>query len=221
MVLQKKAPIVLALFLLLMVCLGSCGNKKSAIDHVKLNPAKVPTMHGVDVYSLISDSGLTRYRMKTKIWDMYTYKVKEPYWFFPKGLQMEKLDSVYKVSANIVADTAVYYMNRRLWHLRGHVKIKNLEGLRFFTSEMFYDDRNDKVYSGRPVQIITKDRIINGVGFKSNRNMTDYTIYKFKANLPASTQVRPGAGNSSAAAPNKSGPASSSISGPKKNAKGH
>ena len=51
---------------------------------VEFDPDKTYTMKATDVSSLISDSGITRYRLKAKEWQIYG-KAAEPHWYFPRG----------------------------------------------------------------------------------------------------------------------------------------
>lgn len=51
---------------------------------VEFDPDKTYTMKATDVSSLISDSGITRYRLKAKEWQIYG-KAAEPHWYFLRG----------------------------------------------------------------------------------------------------------------------------------------
>lgn len=55
---------------------------------VEFDPDKTYTMKATDVSSLISDSGITRYRLKAKEWQIYG-KAAEPHWYFPEDLRGE------------------------------------------------------------------------------------------------------------------------------------
>ncbi|MEG1546414.1 MAG: LPS export ABC transporter periplasmic protein LptC, partial [Bacteroides sp.] len=102
-----------------------------------------------------------------------------PYWAFEKGIYLEKFDSLYRVSANIKADTAYYYEREKLWELRGHVKIQNLQGDKITTSLFFWNQNTQKIYSNKHTVIeqIDKTRLVGQNGFESNQEMTQYTIY--------------------------------------------
>ena len=63
------------------------------------------------VTTLVSDSGVTRYRINTEEWLVFDRK-NPPYWAFEKGVYLEKFDSIFQVEASIKADTA-YFLIRR------------------------------------------------------------------------------------------------------------
>ena len=132
---------------------------------------------------MISDSGLIRYRIITEEWLIYE-KENPPYWAFEKGLFIEKFDEKFHVDASIMADTAYYYNIKKLWELRGHVSIRNLKGERFNTELLFWDQNMGEVYSSKYMRIQQKDKILTGIGFKSNQQFTDYIIYNSTGILP-------------------------------------
>lgn len=73
----------------------------------------LPVMDTKGVTTLISDSGITRYRVNTAEWLIYDRK-KPPYWAFEKGIYLEKFDSLFHTEASIKADTAYYYNKKRV-----------------------------------------------------------------------------------------------------------
>ena len=86
----------------------------------------LPVMDTKGVTTLISDSGITRYRVNTAEWLIYDRK-KPPYWAFEKGIYLEKFDSLFHTEASIKADTAYYYNKKELWKLIGNVHITEPE----------------------------------------------------------------------------------------------
>lgn len=161
----------------------SCIDKKRPLAAAIQNRDSLPMMKTLGVSTLISDSGITRYRITTKEWLIYDRK-KPPYWCFEKGLYLEKFDSTYHVDASIKADTAYYFTEKKLWELRGHVLIKSLKGDRFSTSQLFWDQTTEKVYSNKFIRIEQKDKVITGHSFESNQQMTIYTIKKTVGAIP-------------------------------------
>ena len=174
--LHKCASITItASVIVMLLSFCSCGGKKKEVGAAITERDSLPVMKTVGVSTLISDSGITRYRMKADEWLMYDRKV-PPYWAFEKGIYLEQFDSIFKVEASIKADTAYYYNTRKLWKLMGNVDIKNRKGERFETELLYWDEGNQKVYSDKKITITQPDKIIKGVGFDSNQQMTVYVI---------------------------------------------
>jgi len=167
---------------MLLLC-PSCTEKKRPLAAAILQRDSLPVMKTLEVSTLISDSGITRYRITTKEWTIFDRK-NPPYWSFEKGLLLEKFDSTYHVDASIKADTAYYFSDKKLWELKGHVLIKNIRGDKFNTEQLFWDQNLQKVYSDKFIRIEKSDRIITGHGFESNQQMTIYTIHKTAGSIP-------------------------------------
>ena len=173
--------------MLLLLTLACSGEHKEVVE-VTFDPETTYTMKTTGVISLISDSGVTRYRANAKEWLVYG-KAQEPYWYFPKGIYVEKFDSLFHTEASIEADTAYYYDKQGLFQFVGQVEVKSLQGEHFETEELFWNQKEDKVYSDRFIRIEQEDKIITGVGFESNQNMTRYTIRESRGVFPVDTSA--------------------------------
>lgn len=174
------AVIVMSLFFL-----SSCGKEKKEVVDVAFDPETTYTMKVTDVVTLISDSGVTRYRVLTPMWLTYD-KATDPYQYFPEGIYVEKFDTLFNVSASIKADTAYYWDKKELIKLIGNVDIKNLEGERFETSLLYWSEKEDRVWSDEFIRIQREDKIITGYGFESNGSMTQYRIFSSAGEFPVS-----------------------------------
>lgn len=102
---------------------SSCGGKKKELGEAITERDSLPSMATLGVVTYISDSGVTRYRMKAEEWLMYDRK-RPSYWAFEKGVYLEQFDSLFNVDASIKADTAYFYDKQKLWKLMGNVDIK-------------------------------------------------------------------------------------------------
>lgn len=160
------------------------------MDTIEVDAQALPLMHTENASSLISDSGVTRYRLVAKVWDVYD-KHPDSYWYFPKGLYVEKFDSVFNVEGSIKSDTAYYYDKKMLWHLIGNVEVMNLQKEKFETQELFWNEKTEKIYSNKPIRIEQADKIILGEGFESNQSMTNYDIFKTYAVLYVNDREEP------------------------------
>lgn len=156
----------------------ACGKSKTELVGLTFSGETTPVIHTENVLTLISDSGITRYRIQAKVWDIYD-KAKDPYWYFPERIYVERFDSLLSVDANIEADTAYFYKLRNLWHLIGNVKVLSMQGDRFDTSELFWDQRTAQIYTDKFVRVQQKNNEeLTGIGFHSNQEMTKFSFYK-------------------------------------------
>ncbi|MDE5927884.1 MAG: LPS export ABC transporter periplasmic protein LptC [Duncaniella sp.] len=158
----------------------------SSLDTADVDTSVViPTMLTRNVETLISDSGVTRYRIVTPIWYVYD-EVEEPYWRFPEGLNLDKYDNFFRTEATVRADSAIYLKRKQTWQLDGNVSISNVMNEKFLTQQLFWDQRTHKLYSDSFIHIERTDRVLEGYGFESNEQLTRYTIKKVSGIFPAS-----------------------------------
>ena len=123
---HRNTSITIVLGAMVMLLLfSSCSGRKKDLGAAITERDSLPVMDTRGVTTLISDSGITRYRINTEEWLVFDRK-NPPYWAFEKGVYLEKFDSLFQVEASIKADTAYFYNKEELWKLMGNVDVKNL-----------------------------------------------------------------------------------------------
>ncbi len=145
----------------------------------------MPSLHSVGVSTLISDSGVIRYHLVAEEWDIYTPTNQAATWKFIKGLLMLRLDTDLNVDLYVQADTA-YLHQQNLWELRGRVRIRNVQGTKFNTEELFWDLSKHEMWNHTYMTIITPERTLEGTEFRSNEKMTRYSVMNSKGDFPMS-----------------------------------
>lgn len=150
-----------------MFCLFACNEKKdhSAPAVNERDSASMMVSWGIN--TLISDSGVMRYRMVAERWEVNT--VKNPsFWYFDKGLFLEQFDEQFHIQAFIECDTAWFYDQIRVWELRGNVKIRTNDGTRFASEELYWNQATRKLYSYKFSKLTTQDSEMQGTHFESD-----------------------------------------------------
>lgn len=173
----------MAITVIATVVLLTCCGEKQAMTGSVADRAHTPGLSEDSVTAIISDSGVIRYRLTARTWRIYD-KADTPYWDFEHGLRFERFDQNYNIDAAIQCDHAIYYSQLEQWHLRGNIRAKNLNGERFYTEELYWDQHNETVSSDSLITIIQTDRKIVGIGFESNQTFTKYTIHHPKGIFP-------------------------------------
>ena len=156
---------------------SSCSGGKKDLGAAITERDSLPVMDTRRVTTLVSDSGVTRYRVNTEEWLIFDRK-SPSYWAFEKGIYLEKFDSLFQVEASIKADTAYHYDKERLWKLMGNVHIQNLKGEKFDTELLYWDQNKHKVYSDKRVRIEQPDQVIYAIGFESDEQLNKYRFFK-------------------------------------------
>ena len=161
----------------MLLLFSACSGRHKDLGNAITERDSLPVMDTKGVMTLISDSGVTRYRINTEEWLVFDRK-NPPYWAFEKGIYLEKFDSIFNVDASIQADTAYYYEKQKLWKLMSNVHIQNLKGEKFDTDLLYWDQNKHRVYSDQRIRIEQPDQIIYAIGFESGEQLNKYTFFK-------------------------------------------
>ncbi len=178
MKLGRKQILLLMLAIMLFALpflFASCKKDSTSSVNFKYDKETVPTMSTDSVDMLISDSGIIRYRIVAKTWDIFE-QAKDPHWLYPRGFYFEQFDSTFKVVVTVKADTAWNYTSQKLWRFKGNVYVTNRLGETFASEELFWNQQKEKIYSDKLVTIDRPDKgILQGRGgFELNQQMTEY-----------------------------------------------
>lgn len=139
----------------------SCSKYEEEKIEAIVDRTAIPQVRALDITTLISDSGITRYRIAAPQWDVYD-KALKPYWEFPMGVHFERFDENMKINANLHSNYAKYLSNEKLWELKGNVKMTNIKGELFETEQLFWDQGLKKIYSNSLVKITQTTSIVRG-----------------------------------------------------------
>ena len=171
----------------------SCRDERKTDISKTIHPDRMPTMTTHNVSTLISDSGITQYKIVSPVWYVYD-EVDTPYWNFPKGLYLQKFDHAFHVIATVAADSARYFRLERLWKLEGNVELTKAPRDLFLSQRLFWNQRQGRIYSDTFIHIETDTHVLEGTGFVSNENLSVYRILKPEGIFPVDrSKLRPGA----------------------------
>ena len=153
----------------------ACSRQSIEQAPIEGDRTELPGLITDSISTLISDSGITRYRIEAPQWLIYD-KTDPAYQEFPQGIYLEQFDEQMTVKASLQADYAYYHEVDQIWTLRGNVHALNRKGEQFDTPALFWNQKTHRVYSDTTINITREKSIIKGVGFDSNEEMSKYTI---------------------------------------------
>lgn len=162
-----------------MVFLVACSKKKDNSAPAIRDRDSVAVMTTYGVNTLVSDSGVIKYRIVAEEWEINEVK-KPSQWVFNKGILLTQFDLKKHVVGYIQCDTAVYFDKERQWNLRGRVRIKTADGVEFQSSQLYWNEARHEIWSHAYSHLKTPERDLKGNWFRSNEDMTDYEIKKVK-----------------------------------------
>lgn len=173
---------IIAIAAFVAMILSGCNDVQEHTAPAIRDRDSVSVMTSYGVNTLISDSGVIKYKIITERWDVNT--IKNPSrWTFEKGVFFEQFDEKFHVQAYIQADTAWYFDQQKLWHLRGRVKIRNINGLLYESEELYWDGVRHELYSNVFSKVTTPERSMEGTYFLSDERMTHYTVSNSKGSF--------------------------------------
>lgn len=198
---RKLFGFIILQALLLVACSEQKEHTAPAIDPRD----SVAMMRTYGVNMLVSDSGVMKYRIIAEQWEVNEAK-QPPIQYFPRGIFMEQFDEKFHVETYIQADTAYNYKEQKKWHLIGHVRVKTVDGLRFWSEELWWDQNSHELYSDCYSHVVTPIRELEGAHFRSDENMRHYKITNTKGNFVREEETQSGSTTAVQQAPEDSLP---------------
>ncbi|MBT8288431.1 MAG: LPS export ABC transporter periplasmic protein LptC [Flavobacteriaceae bacterium] len=151
----------------------SCKNNFKEVQKVGLLSSE-PLTIAENIHTKYTDSGSLKSILKSP--KMLNYSNRDfAYYEFPEGVDMVLYDDQNNQS-HVIADYAIVYDETDLIDLRGNVVLDTHNRDTLFADQLFYDQEREWLFTNRPVKFRTKDQLIDGNGFDSDRNFTQARV---------------------------------------------
>lgn len=157
----------------------ACNNPKEHTAPAIYARDSVAMMTSYGVNTLISDEGIMKYRIVTERWEV-NENLNPKRWIFRRGVFLEQFDEKFHVEAFIQADTGFYFTEKNLWHLIGNVRVRTLDGVRYSSEELYWDQDKQELYSYKYSRLVTPEREMEGSYFRSDEKLRHYFITNSK-----------------------------------------
>lgn len=154
-------------------------NEVAAITNREVHPSET-----AENFSLFyTDSAKLEFHLSSPL--VHHYTSDSSYFEFPKGVHVisysNKLDTMGnpEMESDMVADYAIRFEERRFMEARGNVMITNIEGRKLETELLYWDEKNNRIFTDEDVKISTPgdENIIYGSGFESDQYFSKYIIH--------------------------------------------
>ena len=154
----------------------SCKNDIETINALN-NEIKLPDQSGFNIEITYTDSGKIQGKIHAPEVNKYD-RGEEPYVEFPKGMKVIFYDSLERPTSYIKANYAIYYEKKQLWEARNQVVAENLVNHdKLETEQMFWDQKEEKIYSEKFTRLTNSDGISYGEGgFESRQDMSKWRL---------------------------------------------
>jgi len=175
--------ITVAFQAIVILVLQSCSPSVENTATLGMERDSAAVMKTYNVTTLVSDSGITRFRVATPEWLVFDKKAK-PTWEFPQGLHLEQFDENLEIHSEVDAKKAIYYTELEQWILSDSVYAVNVEGEKFESEVLYVHQKEDRIFTDKFVKITQEDKIITGIGMESNQRLTKYRVLKPQGIIP-------------------------------------
>ena len=163
--------------LVLTITLFACESNYQNVKNLTLSDG-APIAEGKGINFKYTDSGrLVTNLLADKLLDFSNLKF--PYKEFPNGIELRFWDKDGKKST-VNSDYAIQYDNTGLVDLRKNVVLVTGDSVILKANQLYWDQKNEWVFSDQPYQIKFKDGSYNdgAVGFDSSEDFTTFLSRK-------------------------------------------
>jgi LPS export ABC transporter protein LptC len=158
----------------------SCENNFKEVQKIGILDS-VPLTIAENINTKYTDSGIIKSILLSP--KMLNYSNRDyAFYEFPDGIDLTLFDDKQQKS-NVTSDYAIMYQETDLIDLRGNVVLSTHNKDTLFADQLFYDQKNEWIFTNAPVKFKTKDQIINGNGFDSNRNFTNAHVIEMTGHM--------------------------------------
>lgn len=140
----------------------------------------LPDQSGKNVEFQLTDSGRLVVIFRAPLAERYmnTPDERGPYKVFPEGIEVEFYNDAGLLESTIIAGYAEHWEEESLWRARDSVVARNLiSGERLDTEELYWNEKDKKIYSQVFTKITNEDGIYFGEkGFESDQDLENYKL---------------------------------------------
>ncbi len=153
---------------------AGCGEKKVKPKISNLEEAEIPAQESWDTKVIFSDSGRTKailYAGHLRIYEQSRETLLD------SGIQVDFYDKEEVKTTTLTSKKGrVDDATRNLYAIDSVVAVSD-SGVTIKTEELMWRNNDSKIVSDKFVTILTDKEKIQGFGFESNQNLTNYVIY--------------------------------------------
>ena len=157
----------------------SCKGKLAEAESLNLDETPVQIVD--DMFIIQSKNGVVQMRAEAGVMEKYE-KDSLSYELFPDGFSVYGFNEEGLLETEIVADNAKHmkHLNgEESWEAFGNVVVKNLIKQEVMeTDTLYWDQKNEKIYTHCYVRLYSPDGFMQGYGMESDQRARNSVIFK-------------------------------------------
>lgn len=158
----------------------SCNDKDPVSEGASKAEKPVQIVH--DMFVVQSENGLLQMRMEASLMERYENDSLS-YELFPEGFAVYGYNEEGLLETEIVSDNARHEKfkkdDKETWAAFGNVVVKNIiEKERMETDTLYWDRKNEKIYTDCYVRMLSPDGFMQGYGMESDQRARNSIIFR-------------------------------------------
>ena len=174
------------LFLFLSFILFSCSNDPELVkEFIETENFPIEKIEGAEM--LHTENG----KLKVKIVSntIERFQNRQPQLVFSNYMEVYFYNDSAQIQSTLFAENAEIDENKKIMIAKDNVMLTSEKGKQLETEELIWDEKKNKIYTHKKVKITTGKEVIEGEGFSSNPDFTEYTISKIHGTFNFETSI--------------------------------
>lgn len=164
---------IFAFFAAAILLLSACTETKFADPAKAILSPDEPEMIFKDINTMYSENTRSMIRMQAKVQLRYPGGNER----YPEGINITLYRETGEMKSTLVADSARYDANTKIYTVMGNVVVQNLIEKKKLESDLLnWSKDSEEVYTDHFVKITADGQILTGKGLKATQDFSDYEI---------------------------------------------
>jgi len=169
--------------LLGMTMLFSCKKNDVEVVNNLTRSDSLPMQSIYNLETIYSDSARKKIQVMAPLVNRFLSEDENNKIVFPEGIRVFFFDRNEEIESWLSSKHAIYYEKEALWEASDSVVTQNSKGEILNTELLYWNEKEERIYSPKYVQITTRDEVIFGEGFESDQSFTYWNITKVKGTI--------------------------------------
>jgi LPS export ABC transporter protein LptC len=162
------------LFFLVLIFVSCSNDPKLVQEFVSSEVLPIEKIEGAEM--LHTENG--KLKVKIVATTIERFNNQQPQLVFSNHLVVYFYNDSALVQSTLKAEYAEINDEKKLMTAKENVILTNITGKKLESEELIWDEKNNKIYTDKKVKITTGKEVIEGEGFVSNPDFTEYSISK-------------------------------------------
>lgn len=171
---------------LISIVLFSCSNDPEVVkEFISSDGLPVEKIKSAEI--IHTESGVLK--VKIIATTIERYQNKHPQLIFSNGIEVIFYNDTASVQSILKAENAEIDEHKKIMTAFNNVILTSSDGKKLETEELIWDEKENKIYTEKKVVITTGKEVIEGKGFVSNPDFTEYSISKIHGTFDFETSI--------------------------------